>query len=410
MKRPALQQLISDIQSIDKVVVYKLDRLSRNQRDTLILIEDIFVPNNTDLVSLNESFDTSTPFGRFMIGILSSFAQLEKSQISDRMSLGKEARAKDGKWHGGKTPKGYKYVNGDLIVDDYEKMALQEIFDRYSKGEPLRSIETDLKNRGITTSSGYQWTPKTMRYAIANKIYLGYIRHKGEWIQGTHEQIIDSDTFLRANRRLSQAHEEFTASGIKTGIRANTTLLGGLIWCSQCGARYGKAKNGKHDVYKCYSRHKKVKAMIKNPNCKNKIYKIDELDNMILDEIRKLTLEKICDIKGKDNLPVLRERLDSINSQIERYMKLYSLGRYEISDLDKFVLPLEQQKKSLEMEIQRESMQIDADETLNLVESFDDIIEKGTFEEVRTVIEALIDRIEIDGEDISIYWKFKNAI
>jgi site-specific DNA recombinase len=50
MRRPALQQLISDIKRIDKVVVYKLDRLSRSQRDTLTLIEDIFIPNNTDLV------------------------------------------------------------------------------------------------------------------------------------------------------------------------------------------------------------------------------------------------------------------------------------------------------------------------------------------------------------------------
>ena len=80
IKRPALQKLISDAQShkIDLVLVYKLDRLSRSQKDTMYLLEDVFLPNDVDLVALNESFDTSTPFGRAMIGILSVFAQLER--------------------------------------------------------------------------------------------------------------------------------------------------------------------------------------------------------------------------------------------------------------------------------------------------------------------------------------------
>lgn len=78
LDRPGIQKLIADIEKIDMVLVYKLDRLSRSQKDTLYLIEDIFLKNNVDFVSMNESFDTSTPFGRAMIGILSVFAQLER--------------------------------------------------------------------------------------------------------------------------------------------------------------------------------------------------------------------------------------------------------------------------------------------------------------------------------------------
>lgn len=82
--RPALQDMIKDIEKglIDKVLVYKLDRLSRSQKDTLELIEDVFLVNNTDFVSMNENFDTSTSFGRAMIGILAVFAQLEREQIN----------------------------------------------------------------------------------------------------------------------------------------------------------------------------------------------------------------------------------------------------------------------------------------------------------------------------------------
>ena len=63
MERPALQEMISDIQNkkIDVVLVYKLDRLSRSQKNTLYLIEDVFLKNNVDFISMQESFDTSTP-------------------------------------------------------------------------------------------------------------------------------------------------------------------------------------------------------------------------------------------------------------------------------------------------------------------------------------------------------------
>ncbi|BAK21879.1 putative phage integrase [Melissococcus plutonius ATCC 35311] len=104
MERPGLQKLIRDVKlnRIDTVLVYKLDRLSRSQKDTLYLIEDIFESKQTAFVSLNENFDTSTPFGKAMIGILAVFAQLEREQIKERMTMGKLGRAKSGKamsWH-----------------------------------------------------------------------------------------------------------------------------------------------------------------------------------------------------------------------------------------------------------------------------------------------------------------------
>lgn len=121
--RPALKRLISACNDhlADCVVVYKLDRLSRSQKDTLALIEDSFLANNVDFVSMTENFDTSTPFGRAMIGILSVFAQLEREQIKERMTMGKVGRAKSGLFHGGGyNPIGYDYVDGNLVVNEYE--------------------------------------------------------------------------------------------------------------------------------------------------------------------------------------------------------------------------------------------------------------------------------------------------
>lgn len=96
LDRPALKSMIRDIErgKVDGVLVYKLDRLSRSQKDTLYLIEDVFNRHGVGFVSMQESFDTSTPFGKAMVGILSVFAQLEREQIKERMTLGKIGRAK----------------------------------------------------------------------------------------------------------------------------------------------------------------------------------------------------------------------------------------------------------------------------------------------------------------------------
>ena len=101
LDRPGIQKLIAETGSFDLVLVMKLDRLSRSQRDTLYLIEDVFLPAGVDFISMAESFDTSTPFGRAMIGILSVFAQLEREQIKERTFMGRVERAKEGLFHGG---------------------------------------------------------------------------------------------------------------------------------------------------------------------------------------------------------------------------------------------------------------------------------------------------------------------
>ena len=108
--RPALQLLCSDVKKnmFDTVLVYKLDRLSRSQKDTLYITEDVFLKNQIAFVSMLENFDTGTPFGRAMIGILSVFAQLERDQIRERSQMGHDARAKEGYFHGGGyAPSGY---------------------------------------------------------------------------------------------------------------------------------------------------------------------------------------------------------------------------------------------------------------------------------------------------------------
>lgn len=428
MDRPGLQNLISDVEEglIDKVVVYKLDRLSRSQLDTLYLIEKVFLANNTDFVSMSENFDTSTPFGRAMIGILAVFAQLEREQIRERMGMGKEARAKEGKWHGGSTePIGYDYdsATDKLNINEYEKIQLLELADLFLNGTPLRTIETMFIEKGYKHKYGY-WDPKTMRRVLRNKLYVGYIKHNTEYYPGEHTPIFTEETHNKLVKLLDTRAELYKLTGVKAGTQ--TTYLGGLLHCKHCGGKYAKNLNsryreGKPRVYwySCYSRCKKIKKMIKDPNCKNKNWKMEELDELIFNEIRKLGIDPsyINDIRKEsktkrdepNKVDILTAEIENLEAQISRFMDLYGIGKFTIEQVSNKVDPLNDQKRALEKErdkLNTENGTITPEETLEAVNSFSEALDSGDFDKIRAIVEYLIYYIELDNDDIYIHWKF----
>lgn len=420
--RPALQQMIGDLGKVDRIVVYKLDRLSRSQLDTLYLIEKVFLANNTDFVSMSENFDTSTPFGRAMIGILAVFAQLEREQIKERMTMGKEARIKDGKWTGSVSPFGYDYEkHGSLTVNDFEAMQIKELFADFVAGKPINRICDDFNAKGYRLRNS-EWTLFNARYMLKNKVYAGYIRYGDDWVKAAHAPLIDEKTYNSAVAILDDNRKRFIEAGIPIGGKTRSTYLGGLLYCAHCGGKYGKRLSGspgtRHYTYVCYSRCKKVRAMVKDPNCKNKIYRMDELDQIVFGEIRKLAIDPDYIHEARSSSD--REQLDkkirtigaeikSIENQISRFMDLYGMGRFSVDQLDAKLIPLEQQKNRLTDElnaIQTDLPGITEEQAAALITSFSDVLEHGDFHEIRSVIESLIDRIVIDNDDISIHWRF----
>lgn len=424
--RPGLKEMIKEIEKggIDKVVVYKLDRLSRSQLDTLYLIEKVFLANNTDFVSMSENFDTSTPFGRAMIGILAVFAQLEREQIKERTMIGKEARAKEGKWGGGATePIGYDYnIAKDLLeVNEYEAMQVRELFDLFIKGTPLRTIETTFLEKGYSHKHGV-WDSKAMRRVLKNKIYLGYIRYHETYYKAEHIPIISEETFNAAQEILEQRAEQYKEFYRKPGAR--TTYLGGMLHCKHCGGKYtktlgGSTKYGKLYYYVCYSRNKKVKKMIKDPNCKNKNWRMEVLDEIVLNEIKKLAFdpEYIHTLKNEtpaetetpDKIKIIQNEIASIDEQISRFMDLYGIGKFTIEQVSQKIDPLNDKRSALEKELKKlnsERGAISDERAIEIINSFEEILERGDFDEIRLVIESLIYYIELDNDDVYIHWKF----
>lgn len=410
--RPALKRMIKDIErkKIDKVLVYKLDRLSRSQLDTLYLIDKVFLPNGTDFVSITENFDTSSPFGRAMLGILAVFAQLEREQIKERMSMGRQARAKEGKFHGSATvPIGYDYVNGELIVNEFEKSQINKAYELYANGSGIQSICDYLNANGMTHKHG-KWLNLTLRNILAKKTYLGYTYFNGQWYKGTHAPIVSEELFRKVESVKNKKHQDYLSYGRRDGMA--TSFLGGFLVCKHCGAKYIKCSNYSRykdnvkrlPIYKCASRAKKDKASIKDPNCKNKVWKMNELDELIFDEIRNLKIEPQELHVSQQETQNFADEIDKIDNQIKRLMDLYSVGDMPLDIIQQKVSELNSQRNKLESYEPPESisMELISDSLL----TFDDILKGGDLAEIRSILGVLIDYIELDNDDIVIHWNF----
>lgn len=196
LERPALQEMLQDIQNgdIQAVVIYKLDRLSRKQRDTMYLIEDIFLKQNIELVSINESLDTSSPTGRAMIGMLSVFAQLERDTITERLSGGRKQKAKTGGYCGGNSAIGYANERGSkaLSIDNSKSDTVKRVFELRENPElTLQQIADQLNQEGHTTKQGAKFAPtQVMRILKRKDLYKGIYNYSGVTTDGQHQAII----------------------------------------------------------------------------------------------------------------------------------------------------------------------------------------------------------------------------
>ena len=403
--RPALQKLIKDVKSgkIQKVVVYKLDRLSRSQKDTLYLIEDVFIANGCDFVSMSENFDTSTPLGRAMIGILAVFAQLEREQIKERVTIGREARAKDGKWHGGSSsPIGYDYINGELIINDFEAAQIREVFNLFQQGYTYTEIVSILNDRGWHHKYGC-WKIQRVRQVLRNPVYVGKVVFSGKESVGKHEPIIEPDVFKSVSQGFTSPKKGYKRRPI------NESYLVGKLYCSRCGARFthtssysGHKREVKIHYYCCRNRlHSK---QLNHEKCLNTTYRCDVLDKIIFDELRKLTIESVTDHRNEkqDISASIQKEISKLEKQRSRLIDLYSMGSFEASELTAKIEPLTASIHALEQQLNKRTL----DEVESVIRSIGDVLDRGEPAHKRKIIDLLIDKVEIDSDDITIYWNF----
>lgn len=414
LNRPGIQKLMSETEKFDVVLVYKLDRLSRSQRDTLYLIEEIFRPNKVDFVSMQESFDTSSPFGKAMIGLLAVFAQLEREQIKERTWMGRVARAKTGLHHGGgNIPIGYDYEDGKLIVNPYEAEQVRKIYEWYLSGSSLKAITDKLQDAGYTNkySSYNSWS--SVRNILENETYIGRLHFGDVVVDHAHEAIITEEQFNAAQILRGKRREQFGSHAFQS-----KHVLTGLLFCGHCGGRYYLRNTGKYSYYACYSRTKQMKNMIKDPNCQNKIWRAQDLEPIIEEKILALLrnpkiAEELAAGKPKAAAPVskntdIERRIREIDRQIGKLMELYQQDDIPPELLGEKINRLYGEKTALENSIApvEETNAMPLDLVAELITNAAEIWDFADENQKRRILQSLISRIVLTDDQVDIEWAF----
>jgi len=403
LDRPEMQRLIANAKAneIDYVLIYRLDRMSRSQRDTLYLIEDIFLPHGIDLISLNESLDTSTPFGRAMISIMATFAQLERENIRERTRMGMKERVKSGLWPGGgRVPFGYDYdQNTGILVQNEDAERVRKAYDLYLQGHSTNRIAKALNIK-------YE---RIVMQVLMRKLNAGYIVYNEEEYTGQHEPIISLETYQRT---MEMMRERAT-----NRMCTSNYLLTGLVYCGKCGAKMRYQKWGKGENYDCklccYSQDKNKPHLCKDPNCNNGRVWASEVESEVIKELTRLSFDQKGE-KGEDDTNNNTSILDELNMQHARYSdKIGNLYRLYADAPNQILLDTigkmqkEQQKitSAITAEQEKSTYIQKATEIKLAIRNFTDMWEFATTQERRNAIKMLVEKIVITDGDIQLYLK-----
>ena len=289
LERPKFKKMMSDSQKIKfaAIVVYRLDRISRNIGDFAKLIEDL-ADREIGFISIREQFDTSSPMGRAMMYIASVFSQLERETIAERIRDNMHELSKTGRWLGGTTPTGYESESiSNVTVDGKTRKAcklkiipeeinlVKLIFDKFIETGSLTKTDQFLMQGRYKTKRGKTFTRFAIKGILSNPVYMiadedayNYLvendvdlfsekeafdgkhgimaynrtlqrpgkatqeKPMNEWIVsvGKHKGVIPGAVWVKVQNLL-----ELNKSKSYRKPRSNVALLSGILYCGKCG-------------------------------------------------------------------------------------------------------------------------------------------------------------------------------
>ncbi len=269
-ERPEFTRLKEDVlnapvgqKPFDIVAVYKIDRFAR-KLSVLLDVLQFFKQYKIEFISSTESIDTSTPFGRAMLGIMGIIAELELETIKERTQRGRAQANLEGVFMGANTPYGYKKnKNGQLIILEDEAKVVREIFRMFIVDKKMPQMIADTlrekvvlspdssavknkKRKGISRKlhGDYFWRPEKIREILSDEVYTGKLYYdktknnkplpKSEWKESPHRHtaIVYSELFELAKVRLQELADRKSLTQKK--MEGHIYPLSGLLKCDHC--------------------------------------------------------------------------------------------------------------------------------------------------------------------------------
>ena len=369
--RIAFNQMMDDIKSgkeeVSYVLVFKLSRFGRNAADVLATLQ-VMQDFGVNLICVEDGIDSSKDAGKLMISVLSAVAEIERENIRVQTMEGRMQKAREGKWNGGFAPYGYALIDGKLVVNEEEAVAIRMIFDQYVNTDlGANGIAKYLENHGIhkiarQNGKNPLFDAALIRRILQNPVYSGkisYGRRRTEKVHGTrneyrqvkkddyllvdglHEALVSEEVWEQAQVKVVAQAKKYEK--VNRDKREKIHLLSGILKCPVCGAgMYGnksikKRKDGSNyeDFYYYGCKHRN---MTRGHKCDYKKQVHEEmLDASVAEVISKLVSNpKFSDlIRNKINMEVDTGALDQ---EIENYKiqlrKLYHNKDTILSDMD----------------------------------------------------------------------------
>jgi site-specific DNA recombinase len=446
LERPKLSELRELVRAgdIDVVVVYCLDRLSRDPTHGVIITQEL-EKHNVTLEAVTETVDSSE-LGKLISYIRSFASKLEAEKIKERTGRGRRAKAKLGYIPGGGFAKtyGYDYItkrdgdSGRRVINETEAAYVKQIYQWLVNDElSTTGIANRLNSLGVPSKRGSYWSKQTVGAILRNQSYTGktlafttlrnrgkYKRPKEEWVEipAVTPAIINQELFDAAQRQLQ----------INRAKTVNTTkhdyLLRGHIRCRQCGRAYtggihSKVVKGKRYVKRRYRCMGKVRLYSPFNRCNNQNWMADKLEAMVWAELERYLSDRDLILSQLESqrhaagqLSVFEAELERIDRQLkvvdrEQHQLLQwalkGFPEYQVVSENKRLNKAKETLKAQKSELEAQ-LKVSQDAVINVpnlgrfIKDIQDKLPNLDFEGKRLALDMLGITVWLDGENVEV--------
>jgi site-specific DNA recombinase len=416
MERPQLTKLIKQVKNglISKVMVTKLDRMSRKLLDLLNLI-DLFQEHQVSFISISESFDTNTPSGRLTLQVLGAVAEFERERIRERVFDNMFHAANNGKWLT-QSPYGYKLEKKELVIYEPEAKVVKRVFNFYlNKGLGYYAIAKMLNEEGIPSKFNKEWSLRSIKLMLTNPAYKGTLVWNRKDSSKKKRKEKDEDDWVVVDDCLPSIIDKTTWENVQKRVntkqmapRAQTSphLLGGLLKCGKCGGGmsigWSGSKNNRYRVYRCSNNKNKG-------TCSSKQYKADEVEAWFKQGLLQLANsnneELSLLIKEKNNQSQnvnTEQKIKIAKARYKRKVEAFTAGLIEIEDLNEEKLKMENILSALSKSSQDNSpVELDKiqQEITNKIKNIIDAINELPVPESKAIIKTFVSKVLLKSEN-----------
>jgi len=416
MGLPETQRMLQDVKDgrIAGLIFSKLARLARNTKE-LLEFADIFREHGADLISLQESIDTSTPAGRLFYTIVAAMAQWEREEIAERVAASVPIRAKLGKPLGGQAPFGYQWEGNSLVPDPKEVPVRRLIYELFLEHRRKKTVARLLNEAGHRTRNGSRFSDTTVTRLLEDPTAKGerranYTRSLGDnkkwvlkprsdWVLSPIEPIVPVDLWQQCNQILDDQRKKH-----KRPSRKPVHLFTGLAFCACGNKMYVPSNSPKYICYKCRNKipvgdleaifHEQLKAFFFSPT--ELAGYLDQADHQIKEK--------------QELLRSLADEQKKAQRELDQMMDLYLAGELPKEGFGRRYRPLEGRLKQIEEQIPELQAQIDflriqylsSDEILSEAKDLYSRWPELSPEEKRRIAENITEKIVVGQGDVTI--------